>query len=151
MKGNTFAPPRPICAVKYVSVLSCNSVPWLSSFPTRHAIWSTCRCRTGNPLRVPVYVACQCELSRSKPTDLTECCVDLRNTQFMRVNIDSALSPANYASDCATETTCTACLMERVTSAGTLTSSSSLQSYSLGTLVKNTRVAPYVLLREYAK
>ena len=69
----------------------------------------------------------------------------------MRVNINSALALANYASDCATETTCTACPMERVTFAGTLTASSFLQSYSLGTLVKNTRVAPYVLLKEYAK
>ena len=44
----------------------------------------------------------------------------------MCANIDSALSPANYASGCAAETTCTACLVKRITFAGMLTYSSSL-------------------------
>ena len=69
----------------------------------------------------------------------------------MRAKIDSALSLANCASGCATETTCTVYRLMRSTFAGALTPSFSLEFYSLGPLAKNTLVAPYVPPPEYAK
>lgn len=42
----------------------------------------------------------------------------MRSTQFTRVKIDSVLSPANYASDCAIVTTCTAYIVVKSTFAG---------------------------------
>lgn len=42
----------------------------------------------------------------------------MRSTQFMRANKDSVLSLANYASDCAAETTCTAYIMMKIIFAG---------------------------------
>ena len=42
----------------------------------------------------------------------------MRSTQFMRANRDSVLSLANYASDCAAETTRTAYIMVKIIFAG---------------------------------
>ena len=105
----------------------------------------------GNHLRAPGYVACQCELSRSLPTILTEYCLVMRSIRFTRANIDSVPSLANFVSGCATETTCMDYLLARITFAGTPAIIFSLLSYSLGPLAKNTRVVPYVPRQEYAK
>jgi hypothetical protein len=72
-------------------------------------------------------------------------------TRFTRASIGSALYLANCASDCAAVTTYTAYHLARITFAGTLTPSFSLQSHSLGPLDKNTHVAPCVPLTEFAK
>jgi len=58
----------------------------------------------------------------------------MRSTLFTRVNIDSALSPANYASGCATEITYTVYLAARIIFAA-----------------KNTHAVTYVPQLEYAK
>jgi len=75
----------------------------------------------------------------------------MRSTQFTRANIGSALLPANYASDCVTETTYMAFLVAKIIFAGMLTEIFSLQHYSLGPLAKNIHVVPYVPRLEYAK
>jgi hypothetical protein len=72
------------------------------------------------------------------------------NTRLTRASIGSALSLANCASGCAAVATYTAYHLARVTFAGKLTSFS-LHFHSIGPPVKNTRVAPYVPLTEYAK
>jgi hypothetical protein len=69
----------------------------------------------------------------------------------MRAKIDSALSLVNCAIGYAAATTCTAYQLMKITFAGMLTSSFLLQYRSPGPLAKNTHVAPYVQLPEYAK
>ena len=53
-------------------------------------------------------------------TILTESCLDTKNIQFTRANIDSVRSPANFVNGCAAGTICMAYLVGRITFAGTL-------------------------------